>query len=124
MQKIAETKPLANLLKDNEHGEGKKIQPIFKINSRLDKEKAIELVKKVAISSWHPIGTCAMLPRSEGGVVDERLKVCGVRGLRVVDASVIPLHIRGNITSGVYATKTICFSQGMYPHKLNDISFI
>ena len=56
-----------------------------------------------AISSWHPIGTCAMLPRDAGGVVDPQLKVYGAKGLRVVDASVMPLHVRGNIVSSVYA---------------------
>jgi choline dehydrogenase len=40
---------------------------------------------------FHPIGTCAMLPRALGGVVDDELKVYGTRGLRVVDASVIPM---------------------------------
>lgn len=44
-----------------------------------------------------------MLPRSAGGVVDHRLKVHGVERLRVVDASVMPLHVRGNIASSVYA---------------------
>lgn len=44
-----------------------------------------------------------MLPREDGGVVDERLRVHGCKGLRVVDASVIPLIGRGNIASVVYA---------------------
>ncbi|KAL4795814.1 hypothetical protein BDV19DRAFT_362124 [Aspergillus venezuelensis] len=46
----------------------------------------------------HLIGTCAM-----GSVVDERLRVYGVDGLRVVDASVIPLQMSGNIIATVYA---------------------
>jgi choline dehydrogenase len=103
MQKISETKPFADLLKENPNGEGKKIQPIFNIDIRLDKARAIQLVKGAAISSWHVIRTCAMLPRDYGGVVDERLRVYGVKNLRVVDASIMPLHIRGNITSSVYA---------------------
>ena len=41
-------------------------------------------------SSFHPVGTAAMLPRELGGVVDEKLLVYGVKGLSVVDASVIP----------------------------------
>jgi choline dehydrogenase-like flavoprotein len=43
-----------------------------------------------------------MLPRTEGGVVDSRLRVYGVKALRIVDASVIPLQMRENIVSAVY----------------------
>lgn len=38
-----------------------------------------------------------------GDVVDSRLKVKGTRGLRVIDASVFPNHVSGNIVSSVYA---------------------
>lgn len=41
-------------------------------------------------SSFHPIGTAAMMPRNLGGVVDEKLLVYGVKGLSVVDASIMP----------------------------------
>jgi choline dehydrogenase-like flavoprotein len=41
-------------------------------------------------SSFHPIGTAAMMPKHLGGVVDEDLLVYGVKGLSVVDASVMP----------------------------------
>jgi choline dehydrogenase len=43
------------------------------------------------ISAGHPAGTCAM-----GSVVDSELRVKGVNGLRVADASVMPDIIRGN----------------------------
>ena len=45
----------------------------------------------VTMKFWHASGTCAMLPREKGGVVDEKLSVHGVQGLRVVDASVFPV---------------------------------
>jgi choline dehydrogenase-like flavoprotein len=51
---------------------------------------------------YHPMGTCAMLPRKDGGVVDKELKVYGVEGLRVVDASVIPMIISAHIQTAVY----------------------
>ena len=60
-------------------------------------------MKKAAVSLWHPVGTYAMLPREDGGVVDERLRVYGVKSLRLVDVSVAPLLIQGNIVSAVYA---------------------
>ena len=49
-------------------------------------------------TEYHPCGTAAL-----GQVVDERLKVFGARGLRVVDASIIPSHVSGNIVALVYA---------------------
>ncbi|KAB5571718.1 GMC oxidoreductase-domain-containing protein [Coniochaeta sp. 2T2.1] len=66
-------------------------------------ERAREVVRQIQISVFHVSGSCAMLPRDEGGVVDEELRVYGVRGLRVVDASVFPLEPSGNIQSVVYA---------------------
>lgn len=39
----------------------------------------------------------------EGGVVDERLKVYGVRGLRVIDASIMPMQISAHLQATVYA---------------------
>jgi choline dehydrogenase-like flavoprotein len=68
-----------------------------------DLEKAKEIVRQRQISVFHVSGSCAMLPRDQGGVVDDRLRVYGVRGLRVVDASVFPLEPSGNLQSTVYA---------------------
>ena len=51
---------------------------------------------------FHPIGTAAMLPRSFGGVVDSNLRVYGVQGVRVVDASVIPIQLSAHLPSTVY----------------------
>jgi choline dehydrogenase-like flavoprotein len=45
---------------------------------------------------FHPVGTCAM-----GAVVDAELRVYGVEGLRVVDASVMPTVPRGNTNAAV-----------------------
>ncbi|KAI1633638.1 putative GMC oxidoreductase [Biscogniauxia mediterranea] len=64
---------------------------------------AVRYIQSRAVSMWHPAGTCAMLPEDRAGVVDSRLRVYGVRGLRVVDASVVPLLPPGNLQSTVYA---------------------
>jgi choline dehydrogenase-like flavoprotein len=51
---------------------------------------------------FHAIGTCAMGPNDDD-VVDPRLRVRGVSNLRVVDASVLPTMISGNLTGPVTA---------------------
>ncbi|KAH6645708.1 GMC oxidoreductase-domain-containing protein [Truncatella angustata] len=61
------------------------------------------LVKCMVGTGFHPCGTAAMLPRENGGVVDVDLKVYGVRNLRVIDSSIIPLIPSAHLQSVVYA---------------------
>ncbi|KAI8653744.1 hypothetical protein LRP88_00516 [Fusarium phalaenopsidis] len=70
-----------------------------------DDQRLEEWISDNTITDWHPVGTCAMGGRAgiRGGVVDDRLRVYGVRGLRVVDASVMPLQISAHIQATVYA---------------------
>ena len=55
---------------------------------------------------FHPVGTCRMGPDRRDSAVDPRLRVHGVDGLRVIDASVFP-----NITSGNTNAPTIMVGQ-------------
>ncbi len=52
-------------------------------------------IRRTAISNLHPVGTCRMGPESDT-VVDPRLRVHGIEGLRVVDASIMPTVPAGN----------------------------
>ncbi|KAF5341756.1 hypothetical protein D9611_001815 [Ephemerocybe angulata] len=47
-------------------------------------------------TAWHSMGTCAMKPRSKGGVVDSRLNVYGTTHLKVADLSICPENVGAN----------------------------
>ena len=47
-------------------------------------------------TAYHPIGTCRMGPAGPTTVVDDKLKVHGLEGLRVADASVMPTMVSSN----------------------------
>lgn len=68
----------------------------------VDLEAAREYVHRTAKGSHHYTGTCSMMPRAMGGVVDERLRVHGCVNLRVCDASVVPIAPRANTQAVVY----------------------
>jgi choline dehydrogenase len=63
-----------------------------------DNERALEqAIRDRADSQYHPVGTCRMGPDSDPlAVVDERLRVRGIDGLRVADASIMPTLVGGN----------------------------
>lgn len=59
-------------------------------------------VKTAMASFYHPVGTCAMLPRKDGGVVSPDLVVYGTTNLRVVDNSIIPIIPAAHIQTAAY----------------------
>jgi 4-pyridoxate dehydrogenase len=59
-------------------------------------------IRATAATAHHPLGTCKMGPESDKmAVVDPKLRVYGIAGLRVVDASVMPDLVGGNINAPV-----------------------
>ncbi|KQZ68773.1 GMC family oxidoreductase [Nocardioides sp. Root151] len=81
----ARTGPLARLIAG----------PALPAMSDPDESQLIEHIRGNSQTLFHPVGTCAM-GDDERSVVDPELKVRGIEGLRVVDASVMPMVPRGN----------------------------
>ncbi|KAL7282581.1 hypothetical protein ACG7TL_004052 [Trametes sanguinea] len=76
-----------------EHNPGPEIQSDEQIAAHL---------KRYMSTTHHTTGSCSMLPRERGGVVDPQLKVYGTQNLRVVDLSVIPLIFAAHPQAVVY----------------------
>lgn len=89
-RKIAETPPFRNLIEEE-------IWPGARIQSE---EEMMAYIRAVGSTVYHPCGTNRM-GADERSVVDTNLKVRGVEGLRVVDASVFPLVPSSNIHPAV-----------------------
>ncbi len=70
--------------------------PVGRTDAELD-----DYIRARALTTHHPLGTCAMATSAETGVVDTTLRVFGTEGLRVVDASVMPDMVGGNINAAV-----------------------
>ncbi|KGO36760.1 Glucose-methanol-choline oxidoreductase, C-terminal [Penicillium expansum] len=76
---------------------GRRVSPPADLNlSNMDETR--QFIRNHIVSYHHALGTCAM-----GQVVDEKLRVKGVRSLRVVDASVMPMQVSAAIMATVYA---------------------
>jgi len=86
MRKIAASPALQSVI-DEEITPGPAIQ---------SDEDMLEDVRNRCSTVFHPVSTCRMGPDASENVVDARLKVYGVDGLRVVDASIFPTVTSGN----------------------------
>lgn len=85
-QRIIESKPFDSI-------RGKMLYPA----SLDDPEGMARDIRNRADTQYHPVGTCKMGPDSDPlAVVDAQLRVKGIAGLRVVDASIMPTLIGGN----------------------------
>lgn len=66
-------------------------------------EEILAIVREIALCGTHAVRSCRM-GRDAGSVVDERARVRGVHGLRVVDCSIMPGLISGNTNGPAMAT--------------------
>ncbi len=87
--KIAATKPLADLIAARERPAG------GIADDAALRRHALATCK----TTYHPASTCTMGPDPAHAVVDPRLRVHGIERLRVIDASIMPLMISGNLNA-------------------------
>jgi alcohol oxidase len=74
-----------------------KASDIQDISYTPEDDKEIEKWLREHIAScWHSMGTCKMAALEDGGVVDPRLNVYGVNGLKVADLSIAPGNVGAN----------------------------
>lgn len=94
--RTAEAKPLSDIIDSNP------TKPDARWSHTLAKASDEELAEYVAHNTqtlYHPTSTARLAPLADGGVCDPRLKVYGVRGLRIADASVFPTIVSGHTVS-------------------------
>ncbi len=71
-----------------------------RVRDAKDDAAIAEHVRQTSETLYHPVGTCRM-GQDAGSVVDDRLWVHGIAGLRIVDASVIPIQTTGHTNAPV-----------------------
>ena len=86
MRRLAHAKALDGI-RGAEHAPGADVE---------SDDEILGWIRENAETAYHPIGTCRMGPKGSLTVVDERLRVHGISGLRVADASIMPTMISGN----------------------------
>ena len=68
---------------------------VLKLDVADDEDAILDWARRTAVTIYHPTGTCKM-GTDNMAVVDARLRVRGVAGLRVADASIMPKIVSGN----------------------------
>jgi choline dehydrogenase len=91
-REIVQTRPFREML-------GRELLPGPEIGT--DESKLRKYIKATCITDWHPSGTCKM-GLDEMAVVDPRLRVYGMDGLRIIDASIMPSVVSGNLQASLF----------------------
>ena len=80
-----------------EQADGPVADDAGRIEYTAEDDKAIEeKIREIVATTWHSLGTCRMGPKDEGGVVDAKLGVHGIQGLKLADLSVPPKNVGAN----------------------------
>ncbi len=78
-------------------------------NAEVQTDEQIRFVLRNYVHTvYHPVGSCKMAV-DYGAIIDPALRVICIQGLRIVDASIMPILIDGN------ANATVTMSSGFYP---------
>lgn len=89
-RRLLRTKPLAPYF-DHEIYPGEDIQ---------SDDELMQIARERGTTTFHPMGTCRMAPQNDPtAVVDDKLRVYGIEGLRVVDASIMPMMPSANLNA-------------------------
>ena len=105
-RKISETRPMADCV-------AREISPGLDVNSEAE---MIAYCRQNGLSLLHPVGTCAM-GNGPDAVVDTDLKVHGISGLRVIDASIMPRIVTANTNAAA-----IMIGEKGVAHILRDVN--
>ncbi|EMD40393.1 hypothetical protein CERSUDRAFT_91113 [Gelatoporia subvermispora B] len=93
LRKLASTSPLKDIIVA-ERNPGLECQT---------DEDLLKWAKTFLSTTWHTASSCSMLPKEKDGVVDPELRVYGTENIRVVDLSVVPVHIDAHTQTSAYA---------------------
>lgn len=96
LRRLAATRPLADII----------TQELVPGRHLASDTELLDDFRQRADTVYHPTSTCIMGPNAETAVVDSRLRVHGVQGLRVADASIFP-----NLTSGNTNAPTVMVAE-------------
>ncbi|KAK4701049.1 hypothetical protein P7C70_g5187, partial [Phenoliferia sp. Uapishka_3] len=106
-RKAAHTYPLSEFIETEQ-------EPGYAVQTEAQFEDWIEGDVR---TEYHPIGTAAMLPIQDGGVVSPELVVYGTQNLRVADVSIMPIHL------SAHAMSVACVLQSRFFAHFNVTNF-
>ncbi|KAI9060841.1 GMC oxidoreductase [Trametes sanguinea] len=115
LEKVYRTAPLSDVVR-------RQVAPT--LEECASDESLQEYIRDNCSCVFHPVGTAAMMPREDGGVVDPQLRVYGTANVRVVDASVIPIQLSAHTQATVYAIAEKVHAIPLRKDRTTDIELV